>query len=375
MENYQNKEWLQQQLDELGSGRAIAKKFGIGKTTIAKWIKKHKLSKEPKRKQEKKYYQNKEWLTGELKKRKSTEMIASEIGISERRLFDIFQEEGIPVQEIRRKENRFRDPEWLRENFKKYKNIKEFGRATGHDYHNLSKYLKMYGIYEHPTYTVSSAYFKSIDSEEKAYWLGFIMADSTMTSYQSPVEKKYSFKLKLALIDKEAVEDFKKAVNGNAPVREETGKREGFKDTYQASFSVNDQEFCKNLISHGITERRTGKKFLPDTVPYGLVPHFIRGYFDGDGSIRYQYHEKPNGTHKYIRGLVIACSEPIFETIKNIYLEIGVTEDAIKSKEMKDCTTISLYRKDEIPKVVEYLYKDATVFLDRKYQVAKNYLN
>lgn len=375
-EQYQDKEWLQQQLEELGSGRAIANKYGVGKTTIAKWLKKHGLSKEAKRKQEKEYYQNKDWLTSEIKKRKSDHRIAKEIGISVSRLRQIYSEENVSVGDLRYKQERFRDPEWLRENFSKYENIKEFAKATGHDRHNLSIYLKKYGIYSHPVHTVNSSFFETIASEEKAYWLGFLMADCSMLSYDSPVEKKYRTVFKLALIDKKSVEDFKRAISGNAPIHESVSKREGSKETYQSRFEVNDQEFCKNLLKHGIVERRTGKKMLPETVPEHLVSHFIRGYFDGDGSVRFdQTTRKSTGNIKNIRGLVFACSEPIKESLLNIYQEIGVNEDAVKIKEMKDCTTVSLYRKDEIPKVIDYLYKDATIYMDRKYQIAKNYMS
>lgn len=372
--NYKDKEWLKNQLEELGSGRAISEKFGIGKTTVAKWLKKFELSKEPKRAQEKKYYQNREWLEKQIEDGKSDESISFEIGISKSRLLQIYVEESVFAGRIRQGQKEFRSPDWLKEKLEEYGNITEIAKATGHDRHIISKYLKQYGIYEHPTYTVNSNFFQFIDTEEKAYWLGFLMADSTMLSYKSSVEKKYSLSLKLSLVDKTQVENFKSAIGGNAPVHEITAIRPGFKDTYQAIFKVNDQVFCKHLLRHGIVERRTGKKYLPESVPLSFIPHFIRGYFDGDGSIRYQLQETKNGNNKYIRALVFACSKPIQESILQIYKSIGVSKDAIKIKEMKDCNTVSVYRKDEIPKIVSYLYNNSSICLDRKYQIAKNYL-
>ena len=50
-------------------------------------------------------------------------------------------------------------------------------------------------------------YFDSIDTEEKAYWLGFLFADGAITQYNH----SYDIELSLKIDDKEHVEKFAKA--------------------------------------------------------------------------------------------------------------------------------------------------------------------
>ena len=204
--NYKDKEWLKNQLEELGSGRAISEKFGIGKTTVAKWLKKFELSKEPKRAQKKKYYQNQEWLEKQIKEGNSDKVISSEIGISESRLLQIYIEESVSAGKIRQSQREFRNPDWLKEKLEEHGNITEIAKATGHDRHVISKYLKQYGIYEHPIYTVDSNYFQFINTEEKAYWLGFIFADGYIETPKPNM--KYTFEICLSCKDKHHLEKF-----------------------------------------------------------------------------------------------------------------------------------------------------------------------
>ena len=40
-----------------------------------------------------------------------------------------------------------------------------------------------------------------------------------------------------------------------------------------------------DLAKYGIIPRKTGHEFLPiDEIPDNLIRHFIRGFFDGDGT-------------------------------------------------------------------------------------------
>ena len=131
MADYKNKEWLQKELELLGSGREISKKYGIGKTTIAKWLKKHGLSKPPKNFKEVKDYQKPEWIIEELSKGKSLKNIALEQGLSAARMYQLSEELGIETVSLKKEAKLFRNKEWLTEMVGKYKTLTEIAKATG----------------------------------------------------------------------------------------------------------------------------------------------------------------------------------------------------------------------------------------------------
>ena len=116
-------------------------------------------------------------------------------------------------------------------------------------------------------------YFESIDSERKSYWLGFLMADGVV----SDRAKRGALQLHVHLGTKDRdhlqkfhidIESKNKIANCSSSIR---------------SFHSSDK-MCEDLIRHGCTPRKSLTLKYPTTVPIELTGHFVRGYFDGDGS-------------------------------------------------------------------------------------------
>lgn len=110
-------------------------------------------------------------------------------------------------------------------------------------------------------------YFNKIDSNEKAYWYGFLWADGSI--YNN------NFELTLQARDLYIIEQFKKDIKSSHLI-----KKHYKYNTYRFLFS--SKEFCDKLKLLNITERKSYSSLLP-ILDDKYFPNFLMGLFDGDG--------------------------------------------------------------------------------------------
>ena len=124
----------------------------------------------------------------------------------------------------------------------------------------------------------NSNYFEVIDTPEKAYWLGIMYSDG----YVSESKKC----LGLGMIDKEHIEKFKIALG--AIEHKITKYLPSNSKKYYYEFTVNDTKLYNDLNKLNVIPRKSSQQIhLPQLDNEELMRHFIRGYFDGDGSFCY----------------------------------------------------------------------------------------
>lgn len=192
--------------------------------------------------------------------------------------------------------------------------------------------------------------FDVIDTEEKAYWLGFIASDGNVSS------SKKMLCIGLATKDIGHLEKFCQWISVDLKPYTYTYK------TQRSMVHVYSAQIVKSLAQYGIIPRKTYIfKHIPD-IPHNLKRHFIRGYVDGDGCLHINKLNKP-------RFSVVSYNKEILDEIQeHIIQEIGVTKVPIRK-----VINIWNYTKGgmfQVPRIVEYLYKDANIYLDRKYDTA-----
>ena len=132
--------------------------------------------------------------------------------------------------------------------------------------------------------TINKNMFKIIDTEEKAYWLGFLYADG----YVNP--KNYQIEIALQENDLSHLEKLKKFLNINLKItlRElklKNNKKYKNKIYKSARLSFASKILFNDLINLGCTTAKSLTLTFPndDIVPPDLKRHFMRGYIDGDG--------------------------------------------------------------------------------------------
>jgi hypothetical protein len=121
------------------------------------------------------------------------------------------------------------------------------------------------------TCQIKRDYFNTIDTQEKAYWLGFLAADGAIFCNG----RQYSITLDLQLRDLHWLERFRDIIAPGATITKH-GDR-------SYSVSIGSQEMVRDLMTLGIGPRKSNTLEWP-SVPEGFVIPFLLGYFDGDGS-------------------------------------------------------------------------------------------
>jgi hypothetical protein len=126
-------------------------------------------------------------------------------------------------------------------------------------------------------YTFNETFFDVIDTEAKAYWLGFIGADGCVTGGQRPNR----LTVKLMESDTGHLEKLKAALGANHPLLHEP--RRGVAGA-SAGLTVASPHLIRSLAELGIVPRKS-TILVPWNGPRELMRHYWRGMFDGDGCI------------------------------------------------------------------------------------------
>lgn len=216
-------------------------------------------------------------------------------------------------------------------------------------------------------YKYNKDYFSKIDSEDKAYWLGFLYADGSINRfYKGEKLKSMTLEISLAYKDKEHLEKFKQCIESNIPIFEKTNKLNG-KEYKSVRIQLNNTKICYDLCDLGCTPCKTYNVRMPsyDIVPKEFMRDFLRGFFDGDGCI--ETSEK-NGK-SYIQ-LNITGMPEMLKDISDFLISEGVIRKVPKIHKDKRSNACSMffYGADSNKELLDYLYKDSTIYLDRKYQ-------
>ena len=218
----------------------------------------------------------------------------------------------------------------------------------------LSEVIKMKN-----KYIFDETFFQEIDTEEKAYILGFVYADGNISNTEN--DKHYRIRILLKKSDSDILEKIKTAIKYTGPIhyRKRKYKNNNLPEYEIAELSINSKILHTQLMNIGLQPNKTFKIKYPD-IPSHLNKHFIRGFFDGDGSI-YLRKNRPNG----FRVNVTCASKDFIQSLSKIIL------DETQIATCNICITKNMYRidkdKNDGMKILNYLYKDATIFLERKY--------
>jgi len=200
-----------------------------------------------------------------------------------------------------------------------------------------------------PKYCSDKNYFKVIDTEDKAYLLGFIMADGCIY--------KNTLIINISKKDREINEFFKFYLKSNAPIKDFLpNKREGKTDNEISRLEINSKKLISDLKNLGVGERKTFKTIFPE-IPQELYNHFIRGYFDGDGCVSI---DKTNTS-----SFSLAGTHDLLKIIQEI-LENNCKLSKVKLHTKGKIGFLQYGGNIQVPRIGEWLYKEATIFLKRK---------
>lgn len=221
----------------------------------------------------------------------------------------------------------------------------------------ISNILKENGIkirdYNTPNkkYLINETYFDEICTPEKAYILGLLYADGTNINYRNTI------KIELQEKDKDILDRILKEIGSDSPLI--FYNRSKNNSLHQNTFAINicNKHISQTLEYLGMIPNKSLKLTFPSYLHQDLYSHFIRGYCDGDGSF-----------NKYCFGIV--GTESFCNAIGKILEEnIDITYTIYNRKDnLTPTREIRINQKEQVIKVLNYIYKDSNIHLTRKYE-------
>lgn len=236
---------------------------------------------------------------------------------------------------------------------------------------SIYKYMQLHEIPYEPYYSGIYDCNHNIfgeDTERSFYLAGFIAADGSVQY------TKHSGLLKIALSKKDQshLEKIKILLESNHPIMNFLVKPSKLVKTSNedAELSIASKIISKDLQRFNIVPNKTLIYTFPQwLIGHPLVNHFMRGYFDGDGSI---YHCRAGkGQTVKQKSFSIIGNEQFIQDYRNILVKnCDINKTKINAR-LNINTNNTIYAaiysgNNNIQKIYDFLYKDATIYLDRK---------
>lgn len=222
-----------------------------------------------------------------------------------------------------------------------YYKLKKIGRNIP-NYHNSLKF--------------DNTVFNIIDTEEKAYWLGFLMADGYVSKDSNTVE------LSLKGSDSNHLERYNNFLKNSNPIKISTVKTNG-KEYNRCRCAVTDKHFHDRLIELGCTPQKSLTLKFPDKNIFAnnnLIRHFIRGYVDGDGCLTY------TKTGRLV--IEIIGTKEFLEEIISLYPDYFKKVLHKDKRRLSSNTYFITCSCNNADRFANILYNNINICLDRKYE-------
>lgn len=252
-----------------------------------------------------------------------------------------------------------------------YKNgmiIKDIASKFGVGDRRVSNILKEHNIQILPSYerqrkySLNEKYFDCIDTQDKAYILGFLYADGCNCNGHIIV--------KLQERDRDILEKMNVALDSDRPLSFVDYSHRGGNCQNQYGLDITNKYMSNQLSSLGMVQNKSLVLEFPKWLHTDLYSHFIRGYFDGDGYVSKNY---------YNAKLSIVSTKVFCEKIQDIlHKNIGINSSIYlcHNNELTTTRTLQISGRNQIRKFLDYIYNDANLYLQRKYDIYQSlYMN
>lgn len=192
-------------------------------------------------------------------------------------------------------------------------------------------------------YSVSHSFFDNISDGCRAYWLGFMFADGYVTG---TAQKQVG--VALSSQDSDHLHKMSRCMQSTYPVKEYTPGAGGYSSRPYSRVLITSSRMHDSLVALGCTHRKS-LTLLGPVIPEEYERDFIRGYCDGDGSIK-----KTKGAASGFR-LSLCGTEEMLEWISERVPRPGGRYRAR-----------GIYQADWHSDNIKYLYENSTHYLERK---------
>jgi hypothetical protein len=256
--------------------------------------------------------------------------------------------------------------EMLKYEYEQLGSLQKMANKLQVDVKSISKYMKLYNIpyvpHNQRTYLCNDNIF-SVENEKAFYLAGFIAADGSLQ------KRQYSKILKITLskTDFQHLEKIRDLMDSNNPIKEYIVPPSELIPTEQRCVEIQivSKQIFDDLAKFNIVPNKTDiYKFPKWLIDHPLVNHFMRGYFDGDGCIsRCGLGEGRTVIQKSISML---GTKSFIRTFRDVLAKNSKLSLAKMYIHNDSVWAFRYTGNGNAKKIYDFLYKDATVYLDRK---------
>lgn len=194
------------------------------------------------------------------------------------------------------------------------------------------------------------SYF-STQNSNMAWLLGFIASDGSIRKDENEI------KIGLAITDKEILEKIKKELELETEVKEYINSK-GYEC---CKLQWTCEQHKKDLATYNIVPAKTFILKPPYKLDKKYYIDYIRGYFDGDGSVNYI------ASNNSLRWQICSATKEILEFILNYFEEeYNIPKVNIQKREGKNTSYYFQYSTFATKKIYSILYTPNSLYLKRK---------
>lgn len=209
-------------------------------------------------------------------------------------------------------------------------------------------------------YRLNEHYFENIDTPAKAYFLGLIYADGYLG--EPGIDN-----LSLSLNDHHILKAFAKELEYDGEIKKTKkggyeNSKEGFRINFSSTIMAND------LRRHGLYSNKSLTLSRIPSINKNLKRDFLRGYFDGDGSVVFSRNTRvfKEKTYEYKKLTINLIAT--HEMIQDIVNTFNIKSYHVVDSKTSGLAYLQICKKAIVIELYNLMYQDADVFLDRKYQ-------
>lgn len=218
------------------------------------------------------------------------------------------------------------------------------------------------GLKKYP-YTCDYHYFDEINTEEKAYWLGFLTADGWINKSKKTNAGVTGIELQYG--DLGHLKKFNKSISGNYQITDRWRvcplSKNKDKKNHMCCIRIFSSTMYNSLMKIGFSNDKSYDFHIP-SLPSNLIRHYIRGYFDGDGCLCF--------TNKSFSISFITASHSLYSDLLQILKDnsINANNRIFVNEYGTTMYRPEIYKFNDKLKFLNWIYQDANIYLDRKYK-------
>lgn len=266
--------------------------------------------------------------------------------------------------------------EVLEQNYAELGSLKAVARKFDVDPGSIKKYMTLHGLDFKPQVRHGCDHdFFSRENEEAFYVAGFMAADGCVKKRKSSSDNlRYEVQVSLAKDDEDFLRAIKDTMKAETPIHnfliKNSQRNSKWNDSWCSQFTITSEKMVNDLEKFNVVPAKSLiYRFPLWLINHPLCHHFMRGYNDGDGSF-FLGQLKDNRTVEQVYFSLRGTVE--FLTIFRSILEEKCGLD-IREKSVRENTGIGVLEyggNGIISKIYDYLYQDATIYLNRKREIA-----